>query len=292
MTAPGGRAGHYLVQSSSSSCVQRAGRRACCFLRSAAGKGRGRVSSQHSRAGPSWVVDKERAAQSKLQMRVWHTSTPATVSPSPSPTREGLRGEDSPFARLDPTTACPVCRDPSVAPGETTVTVPFTTPHQSDSDRETLEQQVRALQERLAFYEGFDRLIQDNVAQSRELFRLAAQEREAAATVVDRARYDASRREAHLRGELELIACDLRQLSQIVETLADRVARALSGQPSQNGWQDSPLADAPTEQPVSVVVHGVPSAREALSLQRFIGSLPQVADVSAREFVGGVLRLD
>jgi hypothetical protein len=39
-------------------------------------------------------------------------------------------------------------------------------------------------------------------------------------------------------------------------------------------------------------VHGVPSAREALSLQRFVASLPQVADVSAREFVGGVLRLE
>jgi hypothetical protein len=172
------------------------------------------------------------------------------------------------------------------------VPVPDATPRQSDSDRETLEQQLRALQERLAFYEGFDRLIQDNVAHARELFRLAAQEREAASTAVDQARHDASRREAHLRGELELIASDLRQLSQIVETLADRVARALSGQPSQNGWQDSPLADAPTEQPVSVVVYGVPSAREALSLQRFVASLPQVADVSAREFVGGVLHLD
>jgi hypothetical protein len=172
------------------------------------------------------------------------------------------------------------------------VPVPDTTPRQSDSDRETLEQQVRALQERLAFYEGFDRLIQDNVAQSRELFRLAAQEREAAATVVDQARHDASRREAHLRGELELIASDLRQLSQIVETLVDRVARALSGQPNQNGWDDSALAEAPTEQPMTVLVHGVPSAREALSLQRFVASLPQVADVSAREFVGGVLRLD
>ena len=170
--------------------------------------------------------------------------------------------------------------------------VPDTTPRQSDSDRETLEQQVRALQERLAFYEGFDRLIQDNVAHARELFRLAAQEREAASTAVDQARHDASRREVHLRGELELIASDLRQLSQIVETLADRVARALGEQPSQNGWQDSALVEVPAEQPVSVVVHGVPSAREALSLQRFVASLPQVADVSAREFVGGVLRLD
>ena len=167
-----------------------------------------------------------------------------------------------------------------------------TTPRQLDSDRETLEQQVRALQERLAFYEGFDRLIQDNVAHARELFRLAAQEREAASTAVDQARHDASRREVRLRGELELIASDLRQLSQIVETLADRVARALGEQPRQNGWEDSAPAEAPTEQPVSVVVHGVPSAREALSLQRFVASLPQVAGVSAREFVGGVLRLD
>ena len=36
----------------------------------------------------------------------------------------------------------------------------------------------------------------------------------------------------------------------------------------------------------------MPSARTALSLQRYLASLPNVADVSAREFVGGVLRLD
>jgi hypothetical protein len=36
----------------------------------------------------------------------------------------------------------------------------------------------------------------------------------------------------------------------------------------------------------------VPSARIALSLQRFLATLPQVAEVSAREFAGGVLRLD
>jgi hypothetical protein len=169
---------------------------------------------------------------------------------------------------------------------------PEATPRQSDSDRETLEQQVRALQERLTFYEGFDRLIQDNVAHARELFRLAAQEREAAATAIDQARQDAGRQEAHLRGELEQIATDLRQLSQTVAALSDRVARALGEPASQNGGTKSALVETRTEQPVAVVVHGVPSAREALSLQRFVASLPQVADVSAREFVGGVLRLD
>jgi len=160
-------------------------------------------------------------------------------------------------------------------------------------DREALEQQVRSLQERLAFYEGFDRLIQDNVGHARELFRLAAREREAASTAIARARHDTGRREAQLRGELEQIASDLEQLAQTVEALSARVARALGEAASNNGGTNSaPATEARIEQPLTVVVHGVPSAREALSLQRFVASLPQVADVSAREFVGGVLRLD
>jgi hypothetical protein len=172
------------------------------------------------------------------------------------------------------------------------VQIPDTTPRESDADHVSLEQQIRSLQERLAFYEGFDRLIQDNVAHARELFRLAAQEREAAATAIDQARRGAGRREAHLRGELEQIAADLRQLSQIVEALTERVARALGEPSSRNGGTDAAPAEVRSEQPVAVVVHGVPTARQALSLQRFVASLPQVADVSAREFVGGVLRLD
>ena len=169
---------------------------------------------------------------------------------------------------------------------------PDTTVRESNPDRETLEQQVRTLQERLAFYEGFDRLIQDNVAHARELFRLAAHEREAAATAIDQARHDAGQREAHLRGELELVATDLGQLSQLVEALAGRVARALGEPVNQNGSTESALAGMRGEQSLALVVHGVPSAQAALSLQHFVASLPQVADVSAREFVGGVLRLD
>ena len=163
-----------------------------------------------------------------------------------------------------------------------------------EPDRETLEQQVRSLQERLAFYEGFDLLIQDNVAHARELFRRAAQEREAASAATQHARRDAGLREAHLRAELELIGTELRELSHAVETLSNRVARALGEPASHNGWANSemPPPETRTEQPLAVVVHGVPSARTALSLQRFIASLPQVAAVSAREFVGGVLRLD
>jgi hypothetical protein len=168
-----------------------------------------------------------------------------------------------------------------------------TTLRDPESDRETLEQQVRNLQDRLAFYEGFDLLIQDNVAQARELFRRAAQEREAASAATQHARRDAGLREAHLRAELELIATELKELSHAVEALADRVARALGEPTSHNGWSTRTMPpETRTEQSLAVVVHGVPSARTALSLQRFIASLPQVAAVSAREFVGGVLHLD
>jgi hypothetical protein len=168
-----------------------------------------------------------------------------------------------------------------------------TSPRAVEPDPEPLAHQVRVLQERLAFYEGFDRLIQDNVVHARELFRLAAQEREAAATAIDQARRDGGRRESLLRGELEQIASDLSQLSRMVEALSSRVAQALGEPTLQNGALESALGDGPRgEQSIAVVVHGVPSANTALSLHRFVASLPQVAEVSAREFVGGVLRLD
>ncbi len=151
-----------------------------------------------------------------------------------------------------------------------------------------LEQQVRHLQERLAFYEGFDLLIQDNVTNARELFRLAAQEREAATANANRARWESGQREAAMRRELEAVAADLQALAASVEALTRRVAMAL-GDPAPDVAVRSP---ALSNQKVAIVVHGVPSARMALSLQRHVGALPQVADVSAREFAGGLLRLD
>ena len=167
-------------------------------------------------------------------------------------------------------------------------------PHQDDRERDwrdDLERQVRQLQERLAFYEGFDVLIQDNVAQARELFRLAAQEREAAAAGAERARREArerEEREERLRADLEAIAADVDGLARAVEALSRRIAATL-GEPANGKVRDFP---PPAEQRMAIVVHGVPSARTALSLQRYVGSLPQVSDVSAREFTGGMLRLD
>ena len=158
----------------------------------------------------------------------------------------------------------------------------------ADPDRESLEQQVRSLRERLAFYEGFDQLIQDNVAHARELFRLAAAEREAAAEAANRARYESGQREAALRRELESLVVDVDALAGAVASLGGRISRTL-GEPA-NGRVTLPILVASS--PMAVVIHAVPSARTALSLQRFIGSLPMVRDVTAREFAGGVLHLE
>lgn len=154
---------------------------------------------------------------------------------------------------------------------------PQTTP-ESDVD---LRRQVSQLQERLAFYERFDVLIQDNVTHARELLRLAAQER--ATTAAGGPETDAA---PHLRSELEAIARELSVLAGSLDALSQRVAAALESA--------NQAAEAAAWQPqrAAIVVHGVASARSALSLQRFLHDLPQVTSVTAREFAGGVLRLD
>ena len=164
------------------------------------------------------------------------------------------------------------------------------TPNGATESSESLEHEVRVLRERLAFYEGFDLLIQENVAHSRELFRQAAQEREAASSATERARRDAWQREKCLRSELETVAAEIAEIALAVEAMTFRIARALGEQNAASAWA-APVSSSEGH-PVAVVVHGVSSARSALSLQRFVASLPHVASVSAREFAGGVLRLD
>jgi hypothetical protein len=163
-------------------------------------------------------------------------------------------------------------------------------PSEATAAPESLEQQVHVLRERLAFYEGFDRLIQENVAHARELFRLAAQERAAASAEVDTVRRDAGQRETALRAQVESIALEVDGLAEAVGALSDRVARALEDFGESNGRVESP--DSGGALAVAVVAHGVASAGDALSLQRFVASLPQVAGVTAREFAGGMLRLE
>jgi len=163
-------------------------------------------------------------------------------------------------------------------------------PSDASETLENLEQEIRVLRERLAFYEGFDGLINENVAHARELFRLAAQEREAASVEVDRVRREAGRREAELRAALESLAAEVQGFAAAAEARSARVAGVL-GELGESTGGDEPAGLVGT-QAVAVVAHGVPSVGVALSLQRFVASLPQVSGVTAREFAGGVLRLD
>lgn len=162
----------------------------------------------------------------------------------------------------------------------------------ASSELQRLEQEVRVLSERLAFYEGFDQLIQDNVAHARELFRLAAQERGAATVETERAKRESVDRHVRLRAELEAIGQEVADLGKALDALARRVASALEQDSSGAADAGRPSIASGEARLFTVVAHGVPSASGALSLQRFVASLPQVADVAAREFAGGVLRLD
>jgi hypothetical protein len=154
-----------------------------------------------------------------------------------------------------------------------------------------LRQQIQQLQERLAFYEGFDTLIHDNVTHARELFRLAAQERASATS--DAARHGAAHLNDDVRSELASISRELALLASNVEALSRRVDAALCDERGIGELSRSTSAEAAwSPGRAAIVVHGVSSARSALSLQRYVHALPQVSGVKAREFAGGVLRLD
>ncbi|MFN8592670.1 MAG: hypothetical protein U0031_14525 [Thermomicrobiales bacterium] len=151
-----------------------------------------------------------------------------------------------------------------------------------------MQLQIRNLQQRLAFYEGFDSLIQDNVAQSRELLRLAAKERADATASADRVRMERESREREHRAELQAIQAEVTAVSQSLLSLGRRLDTALNSGTAMPAFEE----ERTRRTSIAVIVHGVPSARTALSLQRLLSSLPFVNDVQAREFSAGVLRLE
>lgn len=97
---------------------------------------------------------------------------------------------------------------------------------------------------------------------------------------------------------------------------AEHPVQTLAAEPAAQAADDSATADAPaaeppqppaevttadvqhpaggpwsSPQPVDLIVHGITRAPIALSLQRYLRELDHVASVDAREFAGGVLRL-
>lgn len=93
------------------------------------------------------------------------------------------------------------------------------------------ESEIERLRERLAFYESFDRLIQENIARSGDLLREAMDLRESAARELAEARAEAARlrttQQARLRETLNAILDDLSTLQGQAERVARRAADAL-----------------------------------------------------------------
>ncbi len=92
----------------------------------------------------------------------------------------------------------------------------------------SLEEQLARAQERLAFYEGFDRLIQDNIARSAELMREAMDLRERAQFEIAQGHAEAERRVQTEREKQRLVFTSLLDELGEVQQSADRVARRVS----------------------------------------------------------------
>lgn len=263
---------------------------------------------------------------------------------------------------------------PAAAPGSLTGDLAGDT-----DDVATLKQRLGRARERLAFYESFDRIIQENIRRSSELMIEATGLREKAerdaeaqarALATQRDQQDRERaKHAALLGDLQTeldragaaLAAIAARVSSALEAPGDRApgepegtaaageqpptasetiatsptdsehatseppamgtatdhdaasagaaapalaspsARPPAAQPAAEAMPTNTAAVAPVAMPepavpaepqlVEVLVHGVPTARVAISLQNHLRGLDRVSTVEAREFVEGLLRL-
>ena len=171
------------------------------------------------------------------------------------------------------------------------------------TDPTELRAMLARARERLSFYEGFDRLIGENIRRSGELMQETLSIREQVAAHSNRAERE------RLAASLDDVARRLDEVSALVRTLASRVANLqhelrtgpivtspvpVDEAPPQavTTVQDQPPAgawDAPRG--IDVIAHQVSRAAVAVDLQDYLGRLEQVSGVEAREFAEGTLRL-
>jgi hypothetical protein len=90
--------------------------------------------------------------------------------------------------------------------------------------------------------------------------------------------------------ETERIPVDLESASKS-ESASALSASATEALPTETEVEPSATEPEVHEQSMIMLVHGVPRAATALSLQRYLAQLGQVAAVEPREYAGGVLRL-
>jgi hypothetical protein len=205
----------------------------------------------------------------------------------------------------------------------------------ASADTSATEQALRAevarLRDRLRFYEGFDRIIQDNISRSSELLRAAEEERSAAARDVAAARDAAAREAERQRSLLVALAGEAQAWSRLLlEAIEGGVCSAAPSDASESAVRTNapesaepePSADdaaatmrsdgaaaalsaAPAVAPpmaeataratpgaMTVIVHGLPDAHSALSLQRHLARVAGGGTVLAREFMDGVARFE
>ncbi len=201
-------------------------------------------------------------------------------------------------------------------------------------DLATLRQRLDRARERLAFYESFDRIIQENIRRSSELMIEATElheraERAIAVQAEAQAALDQQRADdrAHYATLLSDLQNELGRTRAALDGITARVTSALAGpaadtvatpDESATASAESTAAPAPASiggapavppasitadvgaasalapqspRTVEVLVHGVPTARVAISFQNHLRGLDQVSEVEAREFVEGLLRL-
>lgn len=116
----------------------------------------------------------------------------------------------------------------------------------SATNSSALERELTRARERIAFYEGFDRLIQENIARSGDLLRQAAEQREAAIREVEQSRAELDRRRGEQRATLTVLAEELLGLQRRVGELTGRVMAAIDDLGSNGPLMAPPptLADA------------------------------------------------
>lgn len=185
------------------------------------------------------------------------------------------------------------------------------------ADPDELRARLAEARDRLSFYEGFDRVIAENVRRSGELMLEMLEMREAMTASTERG----SRQE---RGRLAAGLIELESGLQVVRAHVDDLGEQAAslrrtlgaGSPPAAPLQPSPpprpskapvastepdvapIADAPAPaagwtapQVIDVIAHQVTKATVALSLQRYLGGLEPVSGIEAREFAEGVLRM-
>lgn len=171
-----------------------------------------------------------------------------------------------------------------------------------------LQAQLAQARDRLAFYEGFDRVIADNVRRSGELMLEVLAIRESMAASAEHG--DRQEREhlaaglSDLERRLDAIRSDIvavgGQVAELRRSLGIELVPAPVGAAMPSPPPPAPETAATVTGPapawiapqvIDVIAHQIAKATVALSLQRHLGNLDAVSGVEAREFAEGILRM-